>query len=204
MSGSERRALPGVVLAHTDALIDRGVSMSRSKRGLNDCPACMTMEEAVRLTELGGRVREYFTSRGDRYLPAVVITRVLCWWCREYHSPAEVVTCMAMERPRVVQGDGSPSSLTAKMPTWLSQYPELWEFLSRPSYKDGSPRQLGKISFGLNSAGIQMTLTDPSSSTYCSRAYSTIEDALLAFEVGLGDGSLTWRASGPVKARKRP
>lgn len=111
---------------------------------------------------------------------------------------------MALERPKVADAVGSPSSLTAKIPPWLSQFPELWEFLSKPYYKDGSTRQLGKISFGWSSGGVQMTLTDPSSSTYCSRLYPTFDDALLAFEVGLGEGSLTWRASGPLKTRRRP
>lgn len=171
---------------------------------LNKRTSSVTMAEARTLCELGGLVREYFTPRDGRYVAAVPIERVLCWWCREYHSPLEVETCMALERPKPAENGQSASSWTAKIPSWLSQFPELWEFLSKPIYKDGTARQLGKVSFGLNSAGIQMTLTDPSSSTYCSRNYQTIEDALLGFEVGLSDGSLTWRASGPLKGRKRP
>lgn len=178
--------------------------MSRKRLPLNERPACLSKEECVRLTALGGVPREHDTSAMGKPYPPIVIRRILCWWCREMHSPDEVEACMAIERPKPVESNGSTLSLTAKMPPWLSQFPELWEFLSKPSYKDGTPRQLGKVSFGLNSGGIQMTLTDPSSSTYCSRNYPTMEDALLAFEVGLGDGSLTWRASGPQKTRKRP
>lgn len=178
--------------------------MSRKRRVVYECPDCLSLAEAVHLTALGGKVRPYFRDRDGKVLPGIVIRRVLCWWCREYHDPAEVEACMAMPRPQAIANGDSLSSSIAKMPTWLSQYPELWEFLSKPSYQDGQSRQLGKISFGLNSGGIQVTLTDPSSSTYCSRAYQTLEDALLALEVGLGDGSLTWRPSGPPKARKRP
>jgi len=109
---------------------------------------------------------------------------------------------MAIERPKASSGDASVSSLIAKMPPWLSQFPEIWEFLSRGSYKDGTPRQLGKVSFGFASDGIQVTLTDPSASVYCSRHYQTIEDALLGFEVGLAEGSLTWKPSGPPRGKK--
>jgi hypothetical protein len=164
----------------------------------------MTMEEAVLLTKLGGIVRPYFRERDGLGNLGTVIARILCFWCREYHSPSEVEACMAMARPQPASNGDSTSSLSAKMPQWLSPFPEIWEFLSKPSYKDGTPRQLGKVSFGLNSGGLQMTLTDPTSSTYCSRCYQTMEDALLGFEVGLDDGSLTWKPSGPPKGRKRP
>jgi len=178
--------------------------MSRRRRTVYECPDCMGMAEAVHLTALGGKVREYYRDRDGRVDPAVRIVRVLCWWCREYHPPEEVKACMAMARPKAVVNGDSTSSLIVKMPPWLSPFPEIWEFLSKPSYGDGTVRQLGKISFGLNSGGIQMTLTDPTSSTYCSRCFQTIEDGLLNFEVGLGDGSLTWKPSGPPKGRKRP
>lgn len=178
--------------------------MSYFKRVVKRRPASVTDEEWVQMVERGRLVGPYFQPRDGRPSSAVVFSNILCWWCRRYHSPTEVETCMAMERPTAVEGNGSTSCSTARMPPWLSQYVELWEFLSKPFYKDGTPRQTGKVSFGLNSGGIQMTLTDPSSSTYCSRNHQTIEDALLAFEVGLSDGSLSWRASGPLKGRKRP
>ncbi len=176
--------------------------MARRKSFLNKRTASMSWEEAVYLTALGGKPRPDFARRDYPLLPAVRITRVLCCFCREYHSPDEVERCMAIPRPTVTANGDSSSSWTAKMPTWLSQFPELWEFLSKPFYSDGKPRQLGKISFGLNSSGLQMTLTDPSSSTYCSRNYPTMEDALLAFELGLSEGSLTWRKSSSLKGHK--
>lgn len=183
---------------------DIGVSMRRRKRPLYERSASMSWEEAVYLTALGGKVREYFTERGGRPCPGVVISRVLCWWCREYHHPDEVLKCMAIPRPVAIDNANSTSLSSVKMPVWLKRFPELWEFLAKPSYKDGSARQPGKISFGLNASGIQVTLTDPSASVYCSRNYPTVEDALVALEGALAEGSLTWRASGPPKGRKRP
>jgi len=166
--------------------------------------ARLTWQECVDLMALGGIVRPPFRERDGVHVPAVEPQRILCHWCRFYHSPAEVEACMALERPVPVEANGSTSSLTVKAPSWLSQLPELWEFLSKPSYRDGKPRQLGKVSVGLVSGGVQMTLTDPSSSTYCSRQFPTLDDALLAFELGLKEGSLQWKASGPQRGRKRP
>ncbi len=171
---------------------------------VNGYTACLTEREKATLKRLGGVCRPGWQIPKRNSFGLCWPHDILCWWCRRMHPASEVATCMAIERPKPALDNGSTSSLTAKRPPWLSQFPELWEFLSKPSYKDGTPRQLGKVSFGLNSAGIQMTLTDPSSSTYCSRNYPTMEDALLAFELGLADGSLTWKASGPIKGRKRP
>lgn len=112
--------------------------------------------------------------------------------------------CMALKRPMVSGDNGAAFGSTARIPPWLTQFPLVWEFLSKGSYEDGTPRQLGKVSFCLVSGGVQMTLTDPTSSTYCSRQHPTLEDALLAFELGLSDGSLLWRLSGPPKGKRPP
>ncbi len=132
----------------------------------------------------------------------VSIDRVLCWWCREYHHPAEVQLCMALERPQPVEASASTLSSTAKMPSWLQQFPELWEFLSKPSYKDGAPRQTGKITLQLVSEGIQVSLTDPSSSAYCCRRFKSLDDALVELELALESGMISWRPSGPPKGKK--
>ncbi len=178
--------------------------MVRKRLTLDKETSRLSWEDCVMLHGLGGVVRPPFRERDGVDVPAAHFDRILCHWCRFYHSPAEVATCMALERPKAATENGSTSSLTAKPPSWLSALPELWEFLSKPSYRDGAPRQLGKVSLGLVSGGIQMTLTDPTSSTYCSRQFPTLDEGLLAFEIGLGDGSLTWKASGPQRGRKRP
>ena len=160
------------------------------------------VEDWVEVFERGKLPRERFQLVYDLADGPAAIDRVLCWWCRDYHPPNEVPACMALTRPVAAKGDGSTSSLTVNMPEWLSQFPEIWEFLSKPLYKDGTPRQLGKVTLSLESGGVRMSLTDPSSCTYCSRQHPSLADALLAFEVGLSDGSLTWRASGPPKGKK--
>ncbi len=174
----------------------------RRKRMLDDRSACRSDAELSRLTALGGIPRPVNWYDGCPVPGRVVVTDILCWWCRSRHSPGEVEKCMALERPVIAEPGGSISSLTARIPPWLAQFPELWEFLSKPSYKDGTPRQMGKISLSLVSDGIQVTLTDPSTSAYCCRQYKSLDDALLTLEVGLGEGSLTWKASNPPKGRK--
>lgn len=166
--------------------------------------ASMSWVEAVYLTALGGKPRPDAWRDGAPVPGRVVVDRVLCARCRLYHHPDGVVQCMALEKPVVSCGEDSTSSSTVKMPAWLSQFPELWEFLSKPLYKDGAQRQLGKVSLCLVSGGVQITLTDPSSSTYCSRQYKSLEDGLLELEVGLDRGTLSWRASGPLRGKKRP
>ncbi len=175
--------------------------MSRKSRRVYE-RSSMSFEEAIYLTALGGKPRPS-AWRDDQPEPGrVVVDRILCWWCREYHHPGEVERCMALERPKPVAENGSTSCLTATMPSWLSQFPELWEFLSKPSYKDGAPRQTGKITLQLCSEGIQMTLTDPSSSAYCCRRYKSLDDALVEIEVALESGMVTWRPSGPPRGKK--
>jgi hypothetical protein len=166
------------------------------------CSLLWSDEELVELTRLGGLPRPE-TGFGTRWGPEVgVLKTILCCRCRKYHASAEVDVCMVLEKPKPVSADGSSSCSIAKIPHWLVQWPELWEFLSRPSYKDGTPRAMGKITLGLNSEGIQVTLSDPSSSAYCSRQFRSLEDALSSLEEGLRSGMLTWRPSGPARGKK--
>jgi len=192
-----------VASAH-DLRSDRGVTMVRKGSKVNSCLATMSMEEAILLRARGGLVRPYFQERDCRPHPAPVVTRILCHWCREYHSPGEVEACMAIPKPVATESNGSLSSATAKMPQWLSGCAQLWEFLTKPSYADGTQRQLGKVSLCFVSGGLQVTLTDPTSSTYSSRVYRDLETALLEIEEALESGMITWRPSGPPRGRKRP
>ncbi len=176
--------------------------MRRGRRDRYIRSVAMTYEEAVFLTALGGKSRPSAPETGAPPLGRAPIPRVLCWWCREYHDPAEVEKCMALERPQPVAEGGSTSSLTVKMPPWLQQFPELWEFLSKLSYKDGAPRQTGKITLQLVSEGIQVSLTDPSSSAYCCRRFKSLDDALVELELALESGMISWRPSGPPRCKK--
>ncbi len=173
-------------------------------RPLNRRTAVLSVADCLEVFERGKLPRPSFMPRDGNAPPAVDVYDMLL--SRDLVSLRRRVEslCMALSKPVAVRNGDSSSCSTVSMPDWLSQFPEIWEFLSKPSYKDGTFRQLGKVTLSLESGGIRMSLTDPSSSTYCSRQHQSLADAMLVFELGLGDGSLTWRASGPPKGKKRP
>lgn len=177
--------------------------MIRRGRYVFVCPDCGQTTFRVSLYVSPGRVRETVSLVDGRSYPSCRQVEQLCFRCLLRRGVDEETLCMALVRPVVVEENGSTSCLTAKMPPWLSQYPELWEFLSKPSYKDGKPRQLGKVSLQLVSTGVQMTLTDPSSSAYCCRQACGLKEAMELFEEGLATSSLVWRRSGPLKGKRK-
>jgi hypothetical protein len=84
----------------------------------------------------------------------------------------------------------------------LSDYSEFWAFLTITNYGDGSKRLAGRFSLQLTSGGLQGSLMDPTSNQYCSLIQTSLDDLLLAFEVGLRDNSLSWRPSNYGKTKK--
>lgn len=102
---------------------------------------------------------------------------------------------MAMLEPQVARSGNGSSCSSARMGELLSQFVELWEFLSGTTYATGKPRQTGHLSLRLVSDGVQVTLTDPTSATYSTRVAASLDDALLSLEVALKDGTLKWHAS---------
>ena len=105
------------------------------------------------------------------------------------------VLWMAMLEPQVARGANGSSSSVARIGELLSQFSELWEFLSGTTYATGKPRQTGHLSLRLVSDGVQVTLTDPTSATYSTRVAVSLDEALLSLEVALKDGTLKWHAS---------
>jgi len=110
--------------------------------------------------------------------------------------------CMAMVKPKSPSaGNGSLSSVVS--PGQLFQpFSELWAFLTVPTYSDGSQREMGHMSVKCSSAGLQVTLTDPSSATYCCLTGKCLDDVFLALEIGIKENSLPWRPSGYGKGKK--
>jgi len=110
---------------------------------------------------------------------------------------------MAIREPAVkTDGAGSsPSSVRAG--ALLSQFSAIWEFLTLSTYENGKSRLTGRLSLQLGSGGLQATLTDPSSATYATRVAESLDDALLALEVALQDGSLEWRKSQYQNGKKK-
>src|SRR6476661_2404727 len=116
------------------SLSDGGMSMKRSRRVVNKRSACMTWEEAVYLTAIGGKPRPDFAPRGCPDLPGVVIREVKCPGCLNMHSPAEVDSCMAIPKPNVPSTNGALSSSTATIGQLLTPFSKVWEFLQATSY----------------------------------------------------------------------
>lgn len=110
--------------------------------------------------------------------------------------------CMALSKPHAGVTEVGSSSLSLSPGQLLSGFAEIWDFLTKPSYHDGTARLLGKVSLACCSGGLQVTLTDQSSNCYCCVTAKTLDDAFLALEVGLKDDSLPWRASSYNKSKK--
>jgi len=169
--------------------------MVRKVRTVYECPDCMGIAEAIRLTALGGKVREYFRDRDGRPSPGVVIRSVLCWWCREMHSPGEVSTCMVLPRKTsAVAGSGSSTSKSLGAGP-LEQYSELWAFLTAIAYPDGQPRKTGRLSVSCESDLLKVSLTCDETASYATLSGRNLLSILEEIELRLTDGSLTFKPS---------
>lgn len=110
--------------------------------------------------------------------------------------------CMALSKPSVNGPSPGQSSATVAPGKMLADYSGIWEFLTSTSYADGTSRKPGSLSLRLTSGSLQVTLTDPSTGTYCCRSGPTLDDCLMALEMAFLDNSLGWRESGYAKPRK--
>jgi len=113
------------------------------------------------------------------------------------------VLCVALTKPNVESKAPVSSSSSLSPGQLLSGFAEIWEFLTKPTYRDGSQRHLGKVSLAVSSGGLQVTLTDVTSNSYCCVTAASLDDAFLALEVGLKDGNLPWRASSYDQGKKK-
>jgi len=165
-------------------------------------PASLTETEWVEVWNRGKLPREHFTDRDGRASPPPdVYDLVLQKQLSDLRWRVEQL-CMALSRP-MGPGDRNGSLLSAASPgQLLTPFSELWEFLSKEQYADGQKRVTGTISLKCTSSGISVTLTDPTSGTYCCQSAPSLDDAFLALEVGLKEGNLPWRSSTFTRARK--
>lgn len=176
--------------------------MSYQRRVVKRRSACLTDEEWSTVFSRGKLPSPYFRPRDGCDQPRVDVSDLL--YEKQLRDLAWRVErlCMALQKPSTSRSTDGQSSSTAHPGQMLSQFSEIWEFLSRSVYADGSIRTPGTISLKCASAGVQVTLTDPSSSSYCCQTASSLDDAFLALEVGLKEGTLPWRASGYSKGKK--
>ncbi len=176
--------------------------MSYFRRVVKRRPLTLTNEEWFTVFNRGKCPREGFRPRDGLDVPPVDVSDLLFQRALSHLRRRVEQLCMALQKPSTSRCTDGQSSSTAHPGQMLSQFSELWEFLSRSAYADGSTRIPGTISLKCASAGIQVTLTDPSSSSYCCQTASSLDDAFLALEVGLKEGTLPWRASGYAKGKK--
>ena len=157
--------------------------------------ASMTDEEIVALQ---AKAREHAldlqmvdAARGSPVAPC----RILCQWCRDYHSPEEVELCMALPEKRAIVGASASSTSSALGAGLLTPFSELWAVLTATSYPDGRPRLTGRLSLSCESSLLKLTLTDNQTGHYACLTGSSLDDLLLSMEAGLSDGTCPWRLS---------
>jgi len=176
--------------------------MVRKRLWVNKRTSSMSWAEAVYLTALGGKHRPDGDPPTTPARGRVPVPLVLCWWCREYHPPAEVEKCMVLPR-KVAAADGSPSSTSSALVAgqW-SQFPELWAFLTATVFPDGGSRKTGRLSVSFESGAMRLSLTDDETGQYASLSGRNLDDLFLDLELRLAEGTLPWKASRYTSAKR--
>jgi len=113
------------------------------------------------------------------------------------------VLCMTLRKPTTLQDRNGSSSHAVSPGQLLAPFSSIWEFLTATSWEDGTSRIPGTLSLKLWSGALQVTLTDPSTGTYCCRSAATLDDVLLALEVALQDDTANWRKSSYAKTSRK-
>lgn len=176
--------------------------MARFQRYVYQCPACECLTREVALMRVGGKVREPCWDRDGRSTPGVKVIKVLCWWCREYHAPEEVDACMALPEKRATAESSTSSTSSALDAGLLSQYTELWVFLTSPSYPDGRKRLTGRLLLTCESGLLGLSLQDDQTGQYAFLNGRSVNSLLEEVELRLSDGSLAWKPSRYKSSRK--
>ena len=81
----------------------------------------------------------------------------------------------------------------------LAALPALFEYLSGDRYPDGSPRERSTMTVFCEDAVVKLCLSDRDQGRTLWRSARTLEDALLALEGAIQDGTADWRRSGSYK-----
>jgi hypothetical protein len=176
--------------------------VSYYRRVLKRRPAGLTEAEWLALLSTRFVDRGYFTARDGRDYPPVVVAEVLCCFCRERHSPAEVLSCMVLPRKTAAAG-GSPSSTSRRLAAGpLTEYSELWAFLTCPTHPDGVSRLTGSLSLSCDVGMLKLSFQDDETGHYACLTGWDLVEMLTEVELRLGDGSLSWRPSRFAKRKK--
>lgn len=94
---------------------------------------------------------------------------------------------------------GTPAPLSA-LTGVLSVTPAVVEYLTATAYPDGSQRERSTISLFLEDGVVKACLSDRDQARTLWRSGASVEDALMAVESAVADGTADWRKSGGGKA----
>ncbi len=158
--------------------------------------------ERLEVFERGKLPRGYFTARDGRNVPSpdvrdlvdVQLLDKLRWRLRKL--------CMTFLKPASLSKGTGSSCAVVSPGSLLSAFSEVWGFLTSTQYGDGAKREPGCISLKCSSNGLQVTLTDSTSGSFCCLTGNSLDDLFLNLEIGLKENSLPWRTSSYGKSRK--
>lgn len=105
-----------------------------------------------------------------------------------------------MKRPSAA-ADG-----TGKAPehgSTLSSLPSLYSYLTDSKWEDGSPRELATLMIFAQDGRWKVCLSDKATGRVCFLSGTTIEEALLSLDEGLGTDEVDWRTAGSGQGRKK-
>jgi hypothetical protein len=77
----------------------------------------------------------------------------------------------------------------------LTQYSELWAFLTASTFEDGARRRTGRLSLSCDADLLALSLTDEETGQYACLSGRNVTALLEEAELRLSDGSLSWRPS---------
>lgn len=85
----------------------------------------------------------------------------------------------------------------------LSVTPAVLEYLTAASYPDGSPRERSTLSFFVEDGVVKACLSDRDQVRTLWRSGASVEDAVMALESSLVEGTADWRRSAGTKPRPK-
>ena len=104
---------------------------------------------------------------------------------------------MALKKPGPNGQSAGALKVQSSSAGFLETYEHLTEFLLSTSYEDGSRRERGTLLILVSSGGWQLKVKDPTPQRYAFYVASTLEEALLGLNEGIGSDKLDWRPEKP-------
>lgn len=169
--------------------------MVRKGRYLYVCPACKVTTWTLRVGSVQGKFLETYSLVDGRSYPSCDMREQLCYWCELDGEGEKDDLCMAMPVKPAAKGDSTSSTSSVLAAGLLTQYCELWDFLTGQTYADGSRRPGGKLALSCESGALGLCLTDTGTGQYAFLNGNSVDDLLLEAEVRLKEGKVPWRAS---------